>query len=70
LLRETRAGYRRIDVDLDIPERAAEIRCERRIKLPDAIIEASAAARGLLLVSRNERDFPEATPGVRIPYRL
>ncbi len=60
----------RIDLSPEIAERAAVIRRERRIKLPDAIIQASAETRGLTLVTRNIRDFPEGTPGVRVPYRL
>ena len=62
------------DLDLivvtpDVAPRAATIRGDRRIKLPDAIIQASAESRGLTLITRNERDFPEG-PVVRIPYRL
>ena len=69
-LRSTLAGYRTIELTPDVAERAATIRRERRIKLPDAIIQASAEAQRLLLVTRNERDFPAGMPGVRIPYRL
>ena len=66
-LRATLAGYRQIDLTAEIAERAAAIRRARRIKLPDAIIQASAEAEGL--VTRNERDFPAEMPGVRLPYR-
>lgn len=54
----------------DVADRAAIIRRERRIKLPDAIIWASAQTGGLLLVTRNEKDFPADDPGVRVPYRV
>jgi predicted nucleic acid-binding protein len=40
------------------------------MKLPDAIIWASALARHMLLVTRNVKDFPANDPGVRMPYRL
>jgi predicted nucleic acid-binding protein len=54
----------------EIADRAAVIRRERRIKLPDAIIWASAQTGDLLLVTRNEKDFPADDPGVRVPYRV
>jgi predicted nucleic acid-binding protein len=53
-----------------IAERAVAIRKARRIRLPDAVIWATAQAHGLLLVSRNTKDFPETEPGVRVPYTL
>lgn len=59
-----------IGVDDAIAGRAVEIRKERHIRLPDAIIWASAQARSLLLVSRNTKDFPADEPGVRVPYAL
>lgn len=59
-----------IEIDEDIARRAALIRGQGRMKLPDAIIWASAQAGGHVLVTRNSKDFPEGTPGVRIPYRL
>jgi predicted nucleic acid-binding protein len=59
-----------IGLDGAIAERAVMIRREKRIRLPDAIIQATAQVRSLLLVSRNTRDFPEDDPGVRVPYRL
>jgi hypothetical protein len=40
------------------------------MKLPDAIIWASAQANAMLLVTRNTKDFPATDPGVRVPYRI
>jgi predicted nucleic acid-binding protein len=59
-----------IDLDRAIAERAVLIRREKRVRLPDAIIWATAQVHSLLLVSRNTKDFPEDDPGVRVPYRL
>jgi predicted nucleic acid-binding protein len=56
------------DVDAQIAERAATIRRSRRIRVPDAIIEATACELGELLVTRNSKDFPGDDPGIRIPY--
>lgn len=41
-----------------------------RIRLPDAIIWATADVGGLLLVTRNTRDFDASNPGICIPYTL
>jgi predicted nucleic acid-binding protein len=46
------------------------VRQALRVKLPDAIIKASAEVQGRLLVTRNTRDFPVDDAGVRLPYRL
>ena len=53
-----------------VDERAVEIRRDRRIRLPDAIIWVSAQVHDALLVSRNCKDFPESAPDVRIPYMV
>jgi len=54
----------------DIAKQAVVIRKQRKIKLPDAIIQATAQVHNALLVTRNVRDFPENSEGVRIPYKL
>jgi predicted nucleic acid-binding protein len=59
-----------IGVDGAIADRAVAIRKERRIRLPDAIVWATAQVHSLLLVSRNTKDFPADEPGVRVPYGL
>lgn len=59
-----------VAVDQQIAERAVGIRRSRRIKLPDAVIWATAQAHAMLLVTRNTKDFPDDDPGIRTPYRL
>jgi len=59
-----------IALDTAIANRAVEIRKHTRIRLPDAIVWASAQVNSLLLVSRNTKDFPADEPGVRVPYKL
>ncbi len=56
-------------VDEGIAERAVDIRRREKIRLPDAIIWGTAQHLGLVLVTRNTRDFPRNNPGVRIPYK-
>jgi predicted nucleic acid-binding protein len=53
-----------------IAERAVKLRRERRLKLPDAIILATSLESGLMLVTRNTKDFGGKLPGVRNPYRV
>jgi predicted nucleic acid-binding protein len=40
------------------------------MKLPDAVIWASALSNGLLLITRDAKDFMTEDPGVRVPYNL
>jgi predicted nucleic acid-binding protein len=59
------------EIDDEIALRAAALRRERpRLKLPDAIILATAQTRGRVLVTRNTKDFPAEMPGIRVPYVL
>ena len=53
----------------EIARRAADLRFNRRsLKLPDAVIFASAQEHGAVLVTRNVKDFPASMPGIRVPY--
>jgi predicted nucleic acid-binding protein len=59
-----------VPVDEQIAERAVGLRRVYRIRLPDAIIWATAQVHAMLLVTRNTKDYPADDPGVRAPYRL
>ena len=59
-----------LEIDTTIAERAVAVRKLKRIKLPDAIILATAQVRQCLLVTRNSRDFDAKDPAVRVPYIL
>lgn len=59
-----------VGLDRDVAEAAVEIRQAHGMKLPDAIVWASARCHGRLLVTRDVRDFPAGEPGVREPYSL
>lgn len=50
-------GFEQIDVDPAIADEAARIRRECNLKLPDALIAATAKLRGLAVVTANMRDF-------------
>ena len=57
-------------LDKTVAERAIKIRRQHKLKLPDAIIWATAMELGQVLVTRNTRDFPKTNPGIRVPYRV
>lgn len=59
------------EIDEEVARRAAVIRHQRAsMKVPDAVILASAQVSGRILVTRNTKDFPASMPGIRIPYKL
>jgi len=59
-----------IGLDEAVAERAVALRRQHRLKLPDAIVWASAQVQAMLLVTRDTNGFPADDPGVRIPYRV
>jgi predicted nucleic acid-binding protein len=63
-------GFEVIALDDQIADRAVELRRAHRIKLPDAVIWATAQTTGWLLVTRNTKDFPTGDPGIRELYIL
>lgn len=56
--------------DQAVAEEAVRLRRARRLKLPDAIIFATARVHRRDLATRNTRDFAENETGVAIPYRI
>jgi predicted nucleic acid-binding protein len=63
-------GFDVVAVDQQIAVRAVDLRRSHRIKLPDAVIWATAQTHGMLLVTRNTKEFLGDDPGVRAPYKL
>ncbi len=47
---------------------AIALRQQHRLKLPDAIVYATARDVGCNLVTRNTKDFPSTWPDIRLPY--
>jgi len=69
-LRGFLASFRIVELDAPVAAAAVAVRRRLRVKLPDAIVYASALATNCTFVTRNTKDFPEDTPSVHIPYRL
>lgn len=57
-----------LPLDAPISLSAVSLRKTTKIKLPDAIIWATASVHHRLLVTRNTKDFSTSHPGVRVPY--
>jgi predicted nucleic acid-binding protein len=71
--RGTRAfldGFVLVGLNETVAERAVTLRRTHRLKLPDAIVWASAQVQAMLLVTRDTKGFPADDPGVRMPYRI
>lgn len=57
--------FREITVDRAVAERAGRIRRDTRVRLPDALIAATALEHGLQLATRNQADFKPIS-GLRV----
>ena len=60
-----------LEMTVQVADLAATLRRQERWRLPDAIQAAFAQIHGLILVTRNTRDFPpERYKFVLVPYYL
>lgn len=59
------APFREMPVDRAVAERAGGVRRDSHVRLPDALIAATAVEHGLGLATRNRADFA-AVPGLRL----
>ena len=67
-LRAFLAAFHVYELDQDVAEEAVRVRRGRRLKLPDALILATARVHGRRLATRNTRDFTAEQDGVVVPY--
>jgi len=63
-------GFTVAPIDEDIRERTVKLRRSHKLRLPHALIWATAQANQAPLVTWKTRDFPISDPGVREPYRI
>ena len=59
-----------IPLDLAVSETAIQLRREHHLRLPDAIIWATARVNDAVLVTRNTKDFKPEWDGIHLPYTL
>jgi toxin FitB len=59
------ASFRELAVDRPIAERAGRIKRETGVRMPDALIAATALEHRLSIATRNSRDF-QAVRGLRL----
>ena len=60
--------FRVFEITRQVARRAAEIQRRTRVRLPNAIIWATAQMESAPLVTRNTSDFPADDPAIRSPY--
>jgi predicted nucleic acid-binding protein len=70
ILRGFLNGFVNLPIDERVSNCAVILRKKHKIKLPDAIVWATAQVDKRLLVTRNTKDFSQDEPGIRVPYRL
>ena len=63
-------AFPRWPLDQAVAKETVGIRQAHELKVPDAIILATARCHGLTLATRNVRDFPLTLDGVVHPYSL
>ena len=59
-----------LTIDERVCDVAVTLRRQYKIKLPDAIVWATAQVNKRLLVTRNTKDYPYDEPGIRVPYHI
>lgn len=62
--------FEQLENNSTVAAQAVMLRQTKRIKLPDAIILATAQVHQRLLITRNSKDFAQSVPGVIIPYHV
>ena len=63
-------SFPRLPIDDAIALETVRLRQRHGLKIPDAIILATARCADLTLATRNSRDFSQAMGGVLHPYQL
>ena len=59
-----------VSLDMAVAETAVQLRRAHHLRLPDAIILATAQTNNAVLVSRDIKDFSPDWDGIRVPYSI
>ena len=70
IIRGFLSGFANLPIDEQVAAVAVTLRKQHKIKLPDAIVCATAQVKKCLFVTRNTKDFSPDEPGIRIPYHI
>lgn len=70
IIRSFLSRFQIIPLNNEIAELTVQLRSAHRMKIPDAIIYATAKAEQCLLVTRNTKDFPHTLHDIKIPYKI
>ncbi len=68
-LRKFLRHFELCDISTEIADFTVRLRQKHKLRIPDALIWATALHNECQLVTRNTRDFDAGHPSVRIPYR-
>jgi len=68
-LRKFLRHFELCDISPEVADFCIKLRQKHKIRIPDALIWATALHHECQLVTRNSRDFDASHPSVRIPYR-
>ena len=63
-------SFERLSLNRDVARESVQARQRHGLKVPDAIILATARCHGLTLATRNSQDFPLSLGDVLHPYSL
>lgn len=64
-------SFKMLEIDAAVAEKAASLRHQHGLKLPDAFQAALAITQDIMLCTRNNKDFnPQKHDFVEIPYAL
>ncbi|MBI3295748.1 MAG: PIN domain-containing protein [Deltaproteobacteria bacterium] len=55
-------------IDGEMAKETVRVRRKFKMRIPDAIIKATAERLGYVLVTRNTKDFSRKWPDIRVPY--
>jgi predicted nucleic acid-binding protein len=70
LLRSFLSAFKVHELSSAVAELSVKLRKQHHLKVPDAIVYATARNEGCILVTRNTKDFNVDWPDVRAPYQV
>ena len=63
-------SFQILDLSEEIGRETIHLRRKHKLKIPDAIVYATARSQGGMLVTRNTKDFKPEWVDIRVPYSL